>query len=168
MIFEEKKFSIEDVLNVKVDNEQLVNLAKELGLNSELSIVNRWYLFCIKYMVDKGWDIVTAKSFAETITYLVTDVRLNTVPQYYKGQKVIDDVLWNIIHEGYMYAPKKEDFKDIFEDVELLYTQNYDDYTYKTEQLLMKVSIPLRQEFNNVDGNTYTEKLHNLLRKYKE
>ena len=166
MLFD-KSYEINELLDENVDENELVKFAEDYDLNTSMDTTNKWYLYCVKYGVEHNLDTITAKSFADTITTLVTGLDINTVPEYYRQDKIFNTI-FEILNDGYMYGPKPSDFKDVFNDVFLEYDCSADDYSYKTEQILIKLSIPMRTKFMSVKGDTYSEKIANLLRVYDE
>ena len=168
MMLFDKSYEIEEILDKDVDEKELVQFAGDYGLNNSMDTTNKWYVYCVRYGLNRDLDIITSKSFADTVTTLVTGLRMNTVPEYYRQDKILDSFIFNYIWEVYEDEPKVSDFPEIFEDILVEYECNADNYSYKTEQILMKLSIPLKTRFMEVKGDTYSEKISNLLNVYDE
>lgn len=168
MMLFDKSYEIEEILDKDVDEKELIQFAEDYELNTSMDTTNKWYVYCVRYGLNRDLDIITSKSFADTVTTLVTGLRMNTVPEYYRQDKILDSFIFNYIWEVYEDEPKVSDFPEIFEDILVEYECNADNYSYKTEQILMKLSIPLKTRFMEVKGDTYSEKISNLLNVYDE
>lgn len=166
LIFE-NEYTYETINGENIDDD-LLEVAETLGLNTENSKSNKWFLFSVNYGLNNGLDLISAKSFGDVVTFFMTGVQLDNVGAYYKKEKVIDDV-YDLVFEAYDLDEDKEieNVKGLFEDIFTLYDEMYDKYTRKTEQLLIRVSVPVRHKFNMVDGDTAAEKLDNLIGCYE-
>ena len=165
MLFEK----VYDVNNIFGDTD--FSLFKEFcedwNLNYEDSPSGHWFVYGFKYGLLHNLDPVSSKCMGDVLAYYMTGIKLDNSSSFFRVDSIIDD-LDEIIYESYDFDDADEvNVKKLLVDICELFSEVYDNYTYKKEQVLLRISFPLKHRFKNVRGETYSEKLFNLISHYE-
>ena len=165
MLFE-KVYDVDDVFG-DTDYSLFKEFAEDWSLNYEDSPSGHWFLYGFKYGIIHNLDPVSSKCMGDILSYYMTGIRLDNSSRFFKVDSIIDD-LDEIIYESYDFDDADElNVKKLVVDVFELFDEVFERYAYNTEQLLLRVSFPLKYKFKNVRGDSYSEKLFNLISVYE-
>ena len=128
-----------------------------------------WAGFSNMYGQLNGLSVIEAGSFSYMISLAMTGLGVSCSTDMYFRE---DNIEYRMLK---IYDDLKEEFddeedvaKELFFAMFELYLYDIEDYTYKTNSLSFRLSQSMYDKFMDVDGETKTEKLGNLLRRWNE
>lgn len=166
-LFFEKEAKISMVSDVKL--ETLQEFAEITGIpfyeqdNSCLwNVFANWYAQTQELPESCGFSMgyICSSIFGEMGYSCGTEV-------YFKEEKILDDVL-SCLNELQAQENKTVDelVQELFEFIFSIYSEKIKDYTYKTQQVGFRISLPQAQKFNLVEGRSDSERFRLILDTY--
>lgn len=155
------------IVDKNVDFGLLKDYCDDWGLSWEDSPSGHWFAFGFYYGLTHYLDPTSSKCMGDILSYYFTGVKLDNSSKFYRLDNIIDD-LDEIIYEAYDFDDSDDKIAlKLLVDVYELFDEVYDKYAYNTEQVLLRISLPLKNKFKNVRGDSYSEKLFNLISLYE-
>ena len=132
----------------------------------EETTITDWKQFSYEYGINNGLNINEAISFADMISYFISDgpaVPLDS--KYFKIQKIQFDILAALpdIRE---LEDEKDQVKTLFDYIFIMYNEKIYQYAKRSERLSFRVTQKQMADFKSVPGKSLTDKLQTLLEEY--
>lgn len=163
-MFFKKKYTPQ-VIDEKYSLEELIKFSREYGnpiYPEDISTI--WNAYAIKIGLTEGLIPVEANSFGFMVSTFLGGMGMSCSTEYYFREEEIEykivDELNKIKSET---NNEEEQIQKLWAFILNLYLNNIEDYTLKTENLHVKLSISMYQRFMNLEGDSKTDKLRNLL-----
>lgn len=131
-------------------------------------IGSQWNSYAHKIGLTNGLTQVETLSFCYMITtFFGNNLGFSCSTEYYFKEHEIELHFVDKYNEiAIMDISEKEKMKRFFEYILKFYKENLEEYSYKTEIMTLKVSIGMKERFNQIDGRTKAEKFRNLMSRY--
>lgn len=154
------------IIDENYDLDELVKFSKEYGnpiyTEDKASI---WNAYALKIGLEKGLLPVEANSFGYMCSTFFGGMGYSCGTEMYFREEdieyVILDKLALIKETNTLEIDQVQKLWDFILD---LYLNHIEDYTLKTENLHIKLSVSMYQRFMQLDGETKTDKLRKILK----
>lgn len=167
-MFFKKQYSI-DIIDNEINEDDLEQFAIEHDLPKDFGNEgNKWFVFGIKYALDHGLHVITAKSFG----YMLNKVFANS-SLFSKTTKYIDEKrIYESIKDSFKRCNVTDDETDtaivLFERIFSLYKNDIRYFSKKTETLTIKLSYDMLDEFMSLPREDELGNLEYLFERYEE
>ncbi|WP_042708038.1 hypothetical protein [Methanobrevibacter wolinii] len=144
---------------------------KELGFRVSDSESNRWTAYAVYIGIEKmNLTQFESCSFGYMISLYFSGMGLSCGTDTWFREDEIELKLLNryndLLSDETLNDHERK--KNLFKFICDLYKNHIDKYAYKTETLSFRVSISTKQRFDEIEGNSFNEKLINLLKNSNE
>ena len=169
MFFDNTK--IEEISDEKITDEFLQEFInkKELGFRVSDSESNRWTAYAVYVGIEKmNLTQFEACSFGYMISTFFSGMGLSCgTDTWFREEEIELKILDNyndLVRDESLNDHERK--KNLFNFICDLYQNHIDKYAYKTETLSFRTSISTKWKFENVEGESFNDKLVYLIDKY--
>ena len=158
-----------EIIDSSVNYDELESFAVKRGIpyfNEDIS--SKWNAYAQLYASQHNLSFSEQLSFG----YIVSDVfggmgQSCSTGSYFKEEEILDQVVKEFNRLGETNQSDEVIMKELFEFIFQLYSKDIEKYTFKTEKLNFKLSLPMMEHFLEVDGETRTDKFRLLITHYR-
>ena len=154
------------VLDPNIDLEDLREYAEERNFPFYMEEpASHWNAYAHKYGSENGLTFSERLSFAYMCSSIFGGLGYScSTEAYFKEEKITHDSIdaLNQLREDETLS-EEQIMRDLFDWIFTLYNTRIDEYTFKTEKIGFRISLPMMEHFEEVDGETRVEKFQNLL-----
>lgn len=136
---------------------------RELNLNYD-----NWQDAATGLGVELGFSLIETKSFEHQLLLWFGNEDTDTGSSVYIKEDKLENHLYKILQQFNLQYDGVEVYKKLLQYVINLYNYEIEDYTFKEERMSVRISTNLRSKLNNIDGDSFPQKLNNLVKFYEE
>lgn len=172
IIFREKYVKYNQMYNVTLLEINDYLIKNDISIELGDDFCNDWAGYSYYYGKKiSEFDEITTNAFVYVITWFMTGnaIEINQnikCSQYYKIDKIIKDCLDRYNQYSLDYDSEIDLCKLMFVDINLLFSQNSELYLKRTERLNCVLNYKDMELFNNIKGESISDKLKVLLDNY--
>lgn len=167
MFFENKNIQ---TIDKNVDIDELEHYASERALpfhKTDNSTI--WNTYAMKYAEEKDMVMSSRCSFSYMISSIFGGMGISCSTEFYfKEEEILDECITALNRLRESSLTEEEIMKELFDFIFILYKDKIEDYTFKTQQVSFKISLPMSEEFVLIEGASKSEKFRNLLKFYRD
>lgn len=167
MLFEDNDISI---IDASVDYSALKQFASKRGLPYyDEDISSKWNAYAQWFGSMNGLTWSEQLSFGYIVSSLFGGVGQScSTEMYYREEQITHKIVEEFNRLKDLNQSDEEIMKELFNFTFRLYSEDIEDYTFKTEKMNMKLSLSMMEHFLEIDGETKTDKFRNLVKNYKK
>ena len=161
-------FENKDLENIdeNVNYDELEQYAKERALpyyRDDTATI--WNIYAQKYAEERGMTHSCRLSFGYIVSSIFGGMGVSCSTAYYfKEEEILDECISTLNELRESELSEKEVMKELFNFIFIRYDEKIESYCYKTEKLNLKISLPMMERFNQIEGGSNAEKFRNLMK----
>ena len=169
IMFWEKEYTYEII-----DDTISINELQEFLRNNSifLDIIDNstaWCAFAQYYGRTNGLNDIESASFSFIISTFMSPMGVSAGTEAYYKEETIELKILNIYNTIQIKdIPEEDKVKQLFNEIFLLYRNDIEDYALKNRRLQLRISESDYEKFQQIPGQTITEKFRNLLKVEEE
>lgn len=165
-----KRYEYWDIFTDAPKTEAIAEEIRARGINFPLNTLeNRWCAYAIYDLEEAGSsNLIEQSSFGSIISLFFSGMGVSASTERYLREETIENQcvdMWNLIDDT---LSTKEKLKEFYKKIKELYISDINEYWRNTERINLRVSMKTLQRFEDVEGETYNEKLINLLQRWED
>ena len=166
----DEKYEYWDIFSDVPKTEEIAKEMRNKGINFPLNTIeNRWAAYGIWDLAQEdNTNLIEQSSFGSIISLFFGGMSVSASTEMYLREETIENQcvdMWNLIDDT---LPQKERLIQFYNKIKGLYVSDIDEYWRNTERINLRVSMKTLQRFEAVEGETYNEKMINLLQRWED
>lgn len=157
-----------DIIDDTLTVEELKDWCRENGVDIQFHTpAERWCAFTQYYCREAGLDIFSSASMGYIVSSLFAGLGVSCSTEiYFREEEISFDSIdyLNTLREK--YDDEETIAKQLFSYIFDLYQYNIHKYEYKDNKMCFRLGVSTMARFNDVVGDTKTEKFYNLIQHY--
>lgn len=128
-----------------------------------------WCAFAQYYGRTNGLNDIESASFSFMVSHFMSYMGISAGTEAYYKEETIEFKILNIYNTIQIKdIPEEDKVKQLFNEIFLLYRNDIEDYALKNRRLQLRISESDYEKFQQIPGQTITEKFRNLLKVEEE
>lgn len=156
-----------------IDPEMTILKLEEIANNNGIPFDNTnksllWHLFAVDYGVNHNLTKSEALSFGYVVSALMTNQGFTAgTNKFFNENKILVEIIEEYQKNQIDGLSENAKLKLLFHQIYEFYSNSLEEYTYKTEKLNVRLTLPDKERLMGVPGKNKTEKIHNLIKNFK-